>query len=69
MTVDYHDIGPECFIGGDVISYKGKNYYRACDNWVTDNTDGGQSFCVKRVSHPGKVHESYDGTTRTEEES
>lgn len=62
----YTDIGPECFTNGDVISYKGENYYRACDAFVTDRPEGGQSFCVKRINHPGTIHEAYDGTTRDE---
>lgn len=62
------DIGPECFADTDaaVISYKGDNYYRACDAFVVDLEDGGQAFCVKRVGHPGKIHEAYYGETREE---
>jgi hypothetical protein len=65
---DFIDIGPECFATADatVISYKGDNYYRACDVVVGDNEEGGQKFCVKRVGHPGKTHEAYDGATREE---
>lgn len=64
MMDNYTDIGPECFTNGNVISYKGENYYRACDAFVTDRPEGGQSFCVKRVDHPGTIHEAYDGTIR-----
>lgn len=60
----YMNIGPEAFTDGDVISYKGENYYRACDIWVSDMIGGGQSFCVKRVNHPGKYHEDFEGVTR-----
>jgi hypothetical protein len=56
-------LGPECFTDGDVISYKGENYYRACNVLVSDLEDGGQSHCVKRVNHPSKQHEDYDGRT------
>jgi len=64
---NYIDIGPECFTNGNVISYKGENYYRACDAFVNDRSEeGGQSFCVKRVDHPGTIHEAYDGTIRDE---
>lgn len=64
--MDFVDIGPECFANDTltVISYKGVNYYKACDEFVTDRKEGGQSFCVKRIGHPGKIHEAYDGTTR-----
>lgn len=61
------DIGPECFTDGDVISYKGENFYRACGAWVCDNPEGGAAFCVKRVGHPGDLHESYKGVLRLEE--
>lgn len=60
---EFKDLGPELFIvDGDVISYKGENFYRACNAFVRDLPDGGQSFCVKRVGHPGGVHEAYDGS-------
>lgn len=62
----YTDIGVECFTDGLVISYKGENYYKACDAFVHDLEDGGQAFCVKRMNHPTEIHESYDGTTREE---
>lgn len=60
----YEDIGPEAFTNGLVISYKGANYYKACDEFVADTLSGGQEFCVKRVNHGGFVHEAYDGTQR-----
>lgn len=60
----YTNIGPECFAIGNVISYKGANYYKACDKFVTDRQEGEPSFCVKRVGHPGDIHEAYDGKTR-----
>lgn len=53
-------LGPELFINGDVISYKGENYYRACDYPVAE-FDGSVSHCVKRVNHPSHIHEDYDG--------
>lgn len=63
----YGVIAPECIIFADdsVISYKGANYYRACDEFVSDLPEGGQSFCVKRVNHPGTIHEDYFGRTRS----
>lgn len=65
-TQDYVEIGPECFsdAAGTIISYKGENYYRACDTFVGNVLGGGQSFCVKRVGHPGSVHEDFDGNKR-----
>lgn len=70
FNTDFPVIGPECFSDkeGTVISYKGEHYYKACNAFVKDNPDGGQSFCVKRVNHPGRlrIHESYDGTIRKE---
>lgn len=63
--VEYHDLEPgQAFTNGDVIGYKGENYYRACDAFVANNDDGGQAFCVKRVNHPGHIHEAYDGRVR-----
>lgn len=66
---DFTLLGPECFVdpGGNVISYKGENFYRACDRFVRDLPDGGESHCVKRVGHPGDIHEDYHGNTRTNE--
>ncbi len=65
---DFTIIGPECFTNGNVISYKGENYFRACEKFVYDRPDGVQSFCIKRVGHPGNFHEAYDGTTKNEED-
>lgn len=67
LLTNFTDIGPECFTNGLVISYKGENYYKACDTFVYDRKEGGQSFCVKRVGHPGKIHEAYDGVTRIDD--
>jgi hypothetical protein len=64
---NFTEIGPECFTYGNVISYKGENFYRACGAWVCDNLEGGASFCVKRAGHPGDLHESYTGVLRLEE--
>lgn len=65
---DLVDIGPEAFTNGEVISYKGDNYYRACDTLVTHQEgNGGKSFCVKRIGHPGKLHEDYYGNMRSED--
>lgn len=65
---NYIDIGPECFTNGNVISFKGENYYRACNEFVSDLPDGGQSFCVKRVGHAGNMHEDYDNRATWKEE-
>lgn len=66
---DFIDIGAQCFTDTDekIISYKGENYYKSCPELVADLPDGGQSFCVKRVGHPGYIHEDFDGRTRTED--
>lgn len=66
---DFIDIGPECFADAEatVISYKGNNYYRACDEFVAHLPEGGKAFCVKRVGHPGKSHESFNGLEREED--
>ena len=56
-------LGPELFINGDVISYKGENYYRACDYPVAQ-VGGSQTHCVKRVGHQSHIHEDYDGRTK-----
>lgn len=65
---DFTDIGPECFASGDglVISYKGENYYKACGALVEPvrAPEGGSTSCVKRVNHPGNIHEDWHGNTR-----
>lgn len=63
MGQDMIDIGPACFSDGEktVISYEGNNFYRACDAFVAAHADGSSSFCVKRVGHPGDVHEDFAG--------
>lgn len=67
-VTDFIDIGPQCFANAEltIISYKGMNFYRACDTLVAKLVSGGQSFCVKRVDHPGVIHEDFDGRTRDE---
>lgn len=50
----------------DVISWRGENYYKGCDIHVRDLPDGGQSFCVKRVNHPGNLHEDFDGAIKVD---
>lgn len=71
MANDIVDIGPECFADGEelVISYKGANYYKACDAWVRDLDEGGASHCVKRVNHSSILHEDFDGNVRKREPS
>lgn len=56
------EIGPGAFADGDleVINYKGENFYRSCPVRVTEST-----YCVKRVGHPGLLHEDYDGVVST----
>lgn len=65
MATDFPPIGPECFSNKErtVISWKGENFYKACDALVVEHPDGGASHCVKRVGHPSIIHESFDGTT------
>lgn len=46
-----------------VISYKGENFYKACGELVTGRPDEGTTSCVKRVGHPGDIHEDFDGNT------
>lgn len=60
---DYIEIGPECFAYKDelVISWKGQEFYKPCGEFVSDLDDGGQSFCVKIVDHPGLYHENSKG--------
>lgn len=60
----YRSLGPEWFIAGDVISYKGENFYRACDKVVRELPDGGQSHCVKRAGHPSVMCEDFCGEMR-----
>lgn len=64
---DFLILGPECFTGVDglVISYKGENYYKACGVKVTNKEEGGSTHCVRRVGHPGLLHEDYYGAVST----
>lgn len=57
-------VGPEAFIdtAETIINLKGENFYKACGYIVARNRDGSSS-CVKRVDHPGTIHEDYDGET------
>lgn len=61
---DYVDIGASCFMKGDVINYLGENFYKACSSFVAELEGGGQSSCVKRIGHPGIIHEDFEGRTR-----
>lgn len=56
------DIGPGCFTDERAfcISYKGANYYRACNAPVAEHLTG-RSFCVKLEGHAGVAHEDFDG--------
>lgn len=62
---DFTTLGPECFTNYErtVISYKGENFYRACDVKVRDLPEGGASHCVMRVNHPSNLHEDMEGNT------
>lgn len=64
-------IGPECFASTDdtVISWKGVNYYQACDELVVAGPKGSSTHCVKRVDHPGDIHEDYDGFRKTDDKA
>ena len=67
--MEFIDIAPECFADKDltVISYKGENFYRACNALVKRHADGSSLHCVKRVGHPSVTHESYDGHVTSED--
>lgn len=56
----------KCVVQGDVISYKGDNFYRSCGYIVTGTPLLGSTSCLKRIGHPGNVHEDYAGLTRKE---
>lgn len=47
-----------------VINYKGSNYYKACGEIVVNMGEHVTTSCVKRVGHPGHVHEDYIGATK-----
>lgn len=61
-------IAQECFSDLDrtVISWQGENFYRGCGVFVKELEDGGQSTCVKPVTHFGNTHEDFKGNTRFE---
>jgi len=49
-----------------VINWQGANYYQACGITVTGDPDSETTSCVKRVDHPGDIHEDYDGVRLTD---
>lgn len=59
--IAYENIGKDCFTNGEVISYKGKNYYRPCDSFVQDMPEGSASYCIKIFSRADHDHEDYWG--------
>lgn len=65
------NLGSEMFANGDlsVISYKGENYYQSCGEVVTGSghPDEESTTCVRRVRHPGRIHEDWDDNTREDE--
>lgn len=65
--MDFISIGPEAFANKEltVIAYKGENFYRAC-GVIVKVTRYSTSHCVKRVDHPGEIHEDWDGNTKDE---
>ena len=63
-NTDYTKVGDSAFTNGNVISYEGENYYRACNYKVSDKPDGGTTYCVKHVDHrsnPNSLHEDFEG--------
>lgn len=48
-----------------VINHEGANYYKACEHIVAIKIDGVRSYCVKRIGHPGILHEDFDGNVNT----
>lgn len=48
------------------IGWEGDWYYRGCGEPVVTNEDGSGSHCVKRVDHPGDIHEDYNGIRKSE---
>lgn len=65
--MDFINIGPQAFANKEetVINWKGENFYRAC-GVIVQVTRYGTTSCVKRVDHPGEIHEDYDGNTKDE---
>lgn len=64
--VDILDVS-DAFANADksVVNWEGRNYYQACDVLVTGSPEEGGTFCVKRVDHPGDIHEDIDGNRKT----
>lgn len=69
MEGNFVSLAPEMFTqeGSNAICWKGVYYYKACDAFVRDLPGGGRSFCAKRVDHPSKEHEDYQGRIRLED--
>jgi len=66
-NTDYTKVGDSAFTNGNVISYEGENYYRACNYLVKTNEDGSASHCVKHVDHrnnPNSLHEDFAGNIK-----
>lgn len=62
ISKDVIDLGPELFASADlrVISYKGNNYYKTCDEKVYDLPAGGATHCVLRMFHH-YGHQDFEG--------
>lgn len=65
--MDFINIGPQAFADKEekVINWKGENFYRAC-GVIVKVTRYSTTSCVKRVDHPGDMHEDYDGNTKAD---
>lgn len=58
-------IAENCFTNGEAIVYKGVHYYKSCAALVTESSRS-NSYCVKRLGHPSRIHEDYEGRTFNE---
>lgn len=52
-----------------IMNWAGENFYKACGFPVVENEDGSGSSCVKRIDHPGIVHEDFEGKKRVDGEA
>lgn len=64
ISTDTVVLAPELFVTADekAIGYKGGWYYRACDSYVFEKSDGSKTFCVLPCGHSAHVdHRDADG--------
>jgi hypothetical protein len=68
LSEELKGIGPEAFTNAEetVISFKGSNFYRACDAFVRNRPEGGASYCIRQMGHEDNNHIDFSGHSTKE---